>query len=391
MMIPWFSRPASADEPTLNLTVAGDLCAVRGFETRLLEAPLEEVFDPVLLDALRSADVSLVNVESVLTDSTDTELPGYALRSSPKLAPVFRAMGMTVAGLANNHIRDVKSRGVIDTIECLSRAGIDCVGAGADLAAAQRPWIREINGIKLGLYVIAEREFNVASPTRAGSSLFDPATLPGEIAEIKKRVDVLIVSIHAGHEFMLTPSPRIVSACRAAVEAGADAVIGHHPHVVQGIETHRGRPIVYSLGNFCFDSDYVSSYPHWETGFLACLRIGRSGVLAMELLPYEITRGERVVALNPAQSDRFAQWMRELSAILESDEAVRRAFRERAMERFQQNMLPFFTNLPRDLQGDKRAATAWRWLNTFNCPTALELYREIFGSYVEQFLPESGR
>jgi poly-gamma-glutamate synthesis protein (capsule biosynthesis protein) len=391
MTIPWFSSPIADKEPTLSLCVAGDLCAVRGFETRLLEAPLEEVFDPVLLDVLRGADVSLVNVESVLTDSTDTELPGYGLRSSPRLAPIFRSMGMTVAGLANNHIRDVKSRGVLDTIGHLTAAGIDCAGAGADLAAAQRPWITEINGIKLGLYVVAEREFNVASPTRAGSSLFDSATLPGEVAAIKERVDVLIVSIHAGHEFMLSPSPRIVSAYRAAIDAGADAVIGHHPHVVQGIQMHRGRPIVYSLGNFCFDSDYVCKYPHWETGFLACLRIGRSGVRAMELLPYEITRGERVSAMNPAQSDRFARWMRELSAILESDEAIHRAFRERAMERFQQNMLPFFANLPQDLQGDNRASMAWRWLNTFNCPTALELYREVFGSYVEQFLPEAGR
>ncbi len=390
MRIPWFSAPTK-DEPTLKLTVVGDLCAVRGFEKRLLEAPPEAVFDPALLDSMRNADVALVNVESVLSDFPHTELPGYALRSSPKLAPTFKAMGMTVAGLANNHIRDVRSQGVLDTIEHLTAAGIDCVGAGANLAAAQRPWIREINGIRLGLYVVAEREFNVASESRAGSSLFDPLTLPQEVADIKKQVDVLVVSIHAGHEFMLTPSPRIVKAYRSAIEAGADAVIGHHPHVVQGIEMHHGRPIVYSLGNFCFDSDYVCAYPHWETGFVACLSVGRSGVSGLELLPYEITRGERVTAMDAAGAGRFEGWMRELSAILASDEAIHRAFVKRARERFEQNLLPFFARLPQELQGDQRGKAAWRWLNTFQCPTAVELYREVFGSYVEEFLPEAGR
>jgi len=383
-MFTWWQADRPADNDAFTLAAVSDICASRGFEQRLIETPLDQVVDPAITKVLRDADLTLANIETVLTDSTDTMLPGYGLRASAKIAPIIGAMGVDVAALSNNHIRDVKDKGVLDTIANLQAAGMQTTGAGANLAEAQQPWIGDVNGIKIGIYAVAQEEFNVASDTRAGSSLLDLRSLPDEVAAIKAQVDVLIVFAHHGMEFLLTPSPDSVNGLRAAIDAGADAVIGHHPHVVQGVEMYKGKPIFYSLGNFLFDSDYVCSHEHWEKAFIPVLTLDRQGVTKVDLLPYIIDRTKGVTAMDESQSRDFATWLRDISAVLADDQAVRKQFAREARARFDKEILkPKFDGLSEKLAGDERFTCARLWFNTLRCPSAVEFFREVFATYGE--------
>jgi poly-gamma-glutamate synthesis protein (capsule biosynthesis protein) len=381
----WWQSGRAADDDAFTLAAVSDICASRGFEKRLLDVPLDEVIDPAISNALRDADLTLANIETVLSESTDTMVPGYGLRASTKIAPVIAAMGVDVVALANNHIRDVKDHGVLDTIAALREAGMQTTGAGANITDAQQPWIGEVKGIKLGIYAVAQEEFNVASPTRAGSSRLDFRTLPDEVAAIKARVDVLIVFVHHGMEFLLTPSPDSVQGCRAAIDAGADAVIGHHPHVVQGVEMYRGKPIFYSLGNFLFDSDYVCAHEHWEKAFVPLLTLDRRGVTKVDILPYTIDRTRGITAMDDAASRDFSAWLRDISTVLADDAALRKEFRREARARFDKEILHArFDNTSEQLAGDNRAFVARQWFNLLRCPSATEFLREVFATYGEE-------
>jgi poly-gamma-glutamate synthesis protein (capsule biosynthesis protein) len=384
MMFTWWQADRPADNDAFTLAAVSDICASRGFEKRLLEKPLDQVIDPAISKVLRDADLTLANIETVLTELTDTMLPGYGLRASAKIAPVIAAMGVDVAALSNNHIRDVKDQGVLDTIAALQAAGMQTTGAGANITEAQRPWIGDVGGIKVGIYAVAQEEFNVASVTRAGSSRLDFRSLPEQVAAIKQQADVLVVFAHHGMEFLLTPSPDSVSGLRAAIDAGADAVIGHHPHVVQGVEMYNGKPIFYSLGNFLFDSDYVCSHEHWEKAFIPVLTFDRRGVTKVDLLPYIIDRTQGVTAMDAAASRDFNTWLRDISTVLADGAALRKQFRREARARFDKEILkPKFDNLSEQLAGDGRNFAARQWFNLLRCPSATEFLREVFATYGE--------
>ena len=119
----------------------------------------------------------------------------------------------------------------------------------------------------------------VARRGHGGAALWDELTSPGQIAALRPQVDLLIVNLHSGYQFASDPSPRIRDAAAAAITAGADMVVGHHPHVLQGVEFLDGKPVVWSLGNLVFDQDFLSTFPSaflrtvWEEGELVQARL----------------------------------------------------------------------------------------------------------------------
>lgn len=361
-----------------RLVVLGDVCVARGFEVRFLEAPLEEVVDPALLSCLRQADAVIANIESVLTDKETWRIPGAGLRADPRLARVLRTMGITHACLANNHLRDLLCPGVLDTIRHCRAAGMEVVGAGSNREEAARPWTGQIGGRHTTLIAVAERELNTAGANHAGAAEFDPEQLPGTIARHRPAAELLLVLVHAGHEFFLSPSPRQVRTYRAAAAAGADAVVGHHPHVLNGWESHGGCPVFYSLGNFCFDSDYVCAWPHWEKGLALCLTVDDLGILEISGIPLEIERARMVRIPRGAAFQRFTEWWDSLNALLTDESRWRTAWRENCMARYESELRTVFQRNATALGEDRPGIAALRWINTFNCPTTREYYSEVF-------------
>jgi poly-gamma-glutamate capsule biosynthesis protein CapA/YwtB (metallophosphatase superfamily) len=233
---------------------------------------------------LRDADLAFCQLEVNLTER-GVRMPqarhtGRAVAAS---ASAIRDAGFDVVSFAGNHCMDWGPDGLFDTIGNLRGAGLDVVGVGADIAAARAPVVREVNGIRVAFVAYSSilPEGYWATETRAGCAPMrahthyeqiepdQPGTPPRvhtwahrgdldalrrDVAAVKARTDVVIVSLHWGIHFVpavLADYQREVA--HAAIDAGASLILGHHAHILKGIELYRGKAIFYSLGNFAID------------------------------------------------------------------------------------------------------------------------------------------
>ena len=252
----------------MELIFTGDL---------ILDEPQPDHWLGGIAPALRSADLSIGHLEvphttHVAESGDDVPAPG----ADPAHLPALARAGIGVVTLAGNHIADLGETGITDTIRGLAKAGIAYTGAGVTLSEARKPAIVDRGGKRIAVlsYNCVGPESSWAGPTHAGCSYLrietsdgspirpaapleriDPAslvTLAADIEDTKALADVVVVAFHKGivhTRAKLAPYERALA--HAAVEAGCDVVIGHHAHIVRGIEFHRGVPIFHGLGNGC--------------------------------------------------------------------------------------------------------------------------------------------
>lgn len=204
---------------------------------------------------LHKGDITLVNLEAPLTrrgqEFSDKK---YRFRVNPAATAALKKAGITTVTLANNHSMDFGLQGLQDTLQQLDRAGIGHVGAGKDLAAARQAVIYTIRGTKvaiLGYSLTFPQEF-WASEKRGGTAPLLEKMVKDDIALARKQAAVVVVAAHWGEEGKTQLRPYQPRLARMMIDAGADVVIGHHPHVLQGIERYKRGIIFYSLGNFAF-------------------------------------------------------------------------------------------------------------------------------------------
>jgi gamma-polyglutamate biosynthesis protein CapA len=198
--------------------------------------------------------------------------------------------GFDALSLANNHSGDYGLEALVDTFDLLEQAGIAVVGAGRTITEAQQMRVLDVNGLRVGILAanqIPPTSFSAADD-RPGHLFPDVDTLAELVAEGRHHADVVLVSCHWGIEYASYPSAAQHRLGRALAEAGAALVIGHHPHVIQGLEIGAHSLIAYSLGNFVFDM----GVPGTADGLaLRCL-LDVSGVKTAELLPYRIFQSQ---------------------------------------------------------------------------------------------------
>ena len=237
---------AAAEEESVSFTVsvAGD-CTLGTdeyfSESTSFNAKYDEVGDPAwffenVYDIFSTDDLTIVNMEGTLTDSEERADKEYAFKGDAEYAQVLVEGGVEAASLANNHSSDYGEESYTDTIEALEEAGISSFGYD-EIAYMD---VQGVSVALIGTYELAEgigiqeeMEQNIAAAQEAGAQ-------------------VIIVYFHWGNETETVPDETQVQLAHAAVDAGADLVVGSHPHVIQGYEEYNGVPIVYSLGNFCF-------------------------------------------------------------------------------------------------------------------------------------------
>ncbi len=268
---------------------AGDLMIGRGIDLRLRTGGPEAVFDTGVLDVLRSVDLSAANLEGALTDRGRPAGKAYTFRSRPAASEALAASGLDVLLLANNHSLDWGPEGLSDTRAALEGAGIAAVGAGEDAEVACRPYRTEIRGRAVAVFGAAAfpRERSgwdgsavAARPDRSGICWLDGERLRRFRDET--RADTLdIVLLHGGEEWSRAPSRDIRRVAEDLVDAGADVLLGSHPHVVQGMEWIRGKPVFWSLGNFVFPG--MDGTPGGEEGLL--VRLGFLDGRLLYLIP----------------------------------------------------------------------------------------------------------
>jgi poly-gamma-glutamate synthesis protein (capsule biosynthesis protein) len=279
-----------------TLTAVGDLMLGRRVGDRHRadpSAPLKP-----LAKRLAAAEITVGNFESTLSADGSPTQGGDSFAASPRVRSGLRAAGFDLLSLANNHVGDYGNRALRQTRARFDSGKIKTVGAGRDLAAARRPVIIERDGVRIGfLAVDSIGETPAATRTRAGTNRLNmpPRTGPlnrsqlrrvtSDIRALDRRVDTVVVLTHWGTQYTHRPESSQRTAARAFADAGADLVIGGHPHWVQGYEMVGAAVVVHSLGNFVFDMDFQTKTR--EGVFLEIVFWGDK-VKAVEPVPYVI-------------------------------------------------------------------------------------------------------
>ncbi|WP_096202803.1 CapA family protein [Bacillus sp. FJAT-45350] len=269
-------RAAIIREP-IRIVFAGDLMMsgsiVHTVETHGVDYPFHYVRDEI-----KEADYAVVNLETAVT--TRGESFAYDKQFTFKMPPHYlegiKNAGFDMVSLANNHTMDYREEGLIDTINYLKEYEIDYIGAGENKTEAYKAHFVDIKGKKvafLGFSRVLPTGTWYAQENKPGiASGYQLDRMERIIKKTKKKADYVLVYIHWGIERQQTPEQYQVNKGKAMIDAGADAIIGAHPHVLQPIEEYKGKPIAYSLGNFLFP-DYVSG-PTAETGLLTLVLDG---------------------------------------------------------------------------------------------------------------------
>jgi poly-gamma-glutamate capsule biosynthesis protein CapA/YwtB (metallophosphatase superfamily) len=247
---------------------------------------------------LARADITVGNLESTLSRLGQPTQGGDSFGASPRVRSGLRLAGFDVLSLANNHAGDYGTRSLVETVRLVRGGGFVPVGAGADLTEAWRPAIVERQGVEFGFLAFnAIGETARAGPESPGAAsvAMAPRTGPLRPADLARatsavrtlngEVDVVIVLPHWGDQYTHRPVPDQRRVGRALLDAGADLVVGGHPHWVQTAELHRGRPLVHSLGNFVFDMDWNDEV---REGVVLEARFAGARLASARFVPYVI-------------------------------------------------------------------------------------------------------
>jgi poly-gamma-glutamate capsule biosynthesis protein CapA/YwtB (metallophosphatase superfamily) len=240
-------------EPPLSLIAVGDIMLGGRARKALKEHGADYPFAAVM-PMLRRASIVLGNLEGPLARKAQKQDRNFSYRVKPRVATSILRAGINVVTLANNHLTDCGREGVLETLEALAVAGVTPLGAAADENAAHRPVIREAGRWRIGLLGYYWNRRCAATANLPGGAMGVFEELETDIRKLRSQVDRVVVTFHWGRPYKLEPSPRARAKAHFAIECGADAVVGHHPHIIQAFEVYCGCPIFYSIGNFAFGS-----------------------------------------------------------------------------------------------------------------------------------------
>lgn len=251
----------------VTLTAVGDIMLGWGVEERIKGGPSGYPFESVT-PILKSSDITFGNLEAPLTIESEKAVWDYTkildkpviidgktygssiyCKADPIAAETLSHAGFNVLSLANNHIMDYGQEGLNETLEVLAKHNIKTVGAGKNLLESRKPAIFRINGVNVG--ILAYCDTYIAGKRRPGVA--PTKYIEQDIKNLKDNADFIIVSIHQGMDVSEYPLKSEIEQMHRIIDWGANIVLRHHPHVVQGVEEYKGGIVLYSLGNFVFD------------------------------------------------------------------------------------------------------------------------------------------
>lgn len=290
----WAGTPAQAETappaaaPTVSIVFMGDVMLADAPGQRIKQghdpfAPFAKILD--------QADLRVANLECVVARGGKA-VPNkpYTFRAHPRVLALLKRH-VDAVSLANNHSGDFGPQAFAEMLGRLDKAALPYFGGGRNLAEAHRPLIIERKGLRIALLGYDEffpRHFE-AGHDRPGVAWSEDEQVAADIRQAREvmHADIVIPFMHWGEEHRPLANDRQRELARLMIDAGADAVVGTHPHVTQDVETYRGKPIVYSLGNFVFDG---FSDEDNNTGWVLHLEVGRDGVKA---LSHHVARMDR--------------------------------------------------------------------------------------------------
>lgn len=250
----------------MNILIGADLVPTDSNIELFVSGDAEGLIGGDLKRLLSEADYRIFNLEVPLTD---TEAPidkcGPNLIAPTATINGYKAIGVDLLTLSNNHILDQGQQGLASTCKLLDDNGISYFGVGDTPEDAAKPYIVPYRNKKIGIYACAEHEFSIVTEKVPGANPFDPLESLDHIAALKRQCDYVIVLYHGGKEHYRYPSPNLQKVCRKMVQKGANLVICQHTHCVGCEEKYLDGTIVYGQGNFLFDH---SNSEYWQTSLL---------------------------------------------------------------------------------------------------------------------------
>ena len=321
---------------TMKLAAVGDVMIDHAFSLR--KSPFNRAFD-----LASTADVFFANLENPLGTKGHPREKMFAFMSNPSLVRILRAAGVDIVSLANNHMLDYGEEVLLQTLRVLAKSRIRCVGAGRNISKAYKPCVLERSGVRIAFFGLASTLplGAAASENRPGiapihvqtSYQIDPTMLqeqPGDppkirtrveahdeericqsIRQARKLVDHVVVGIHWGVAFAKQMAEYQQPLGRKMIEAGASLIVGHHPHVRQGIECYKNGVILYSLGDFVFH-DRVDMAG--ESGMIATIEFDKNRIRGLRLWPLKLDSKIGLPILgNGKETEEFLEEMKQQS------------------------------------------------------------------------------
>ena len=240
----------------------------------------------VVREYLSGADLTLANLENPVVRDAVWHPEATTFTGDLRLMPVLEQAGIDGVTLGNNHILDAGAPGLLETLEHLEEAGIAYAGAGADLGAAREPMVFDLGGTKIGVLSyqgVPSYEWAWATETAPGTAPLLEDVVREDVERLRGVVDLVVVMPHWGREYTATPEPGQVNLAHAAIDAGADLVIGGHAHWPKGMEVYTGKPIFYGVGNFLLDQSWSEET---STGIFAEITLYGDRIVQVRPVPF---------------------------------------------------------------------------------------------------------
>jgi len=274
--------------PVTRILLGGDVMLSRyvGALARQRDDPASPLRD--VADLFSSADIAFVNLEAPFSDRGRKVEAGMVFKAEPEMIEALRVAGIDIVSTANNHARDCGAYGVEFTLNWLQKNGIETVGTGQSAELAHEGAILERNQVGFGFLAYTYDQSNGNHADQDDRvAMMDLDEMVEDVKKLQERCDVVIVSMHAGTEYLQKPNAQQREFAHAAIDAGATVVVGHHPHVTQPVEDYGKGVVFYSLGNLAFDQ-----FQRKETqrGWIADVRFIRNRLVGYGIIPVDIVR-----------------------------------------------------------------------------------------------------
>lgn len=255
---------------------------------------------PFLLtgDFLSSADLTFGNLEGPISENGIRAGSKYSFRADPRAVEGLLYAGFDVLSIANNHIWDYGLKAFQDTLKILNDNGISYIGGGENYEKAREPVVKEVKGLKIAFlgYTNLASKFLLTRDSQPAVAGLDVSQLIRDARKARELADVVVVSFHWGDEYAVKHNKEQEKIARAAIDAGADLVIGHHPHVVQETENYGSGYIAYSLGNFVFDQNFSKDT---KNGLAVRVILKNKKIFEVQELPVKFTASFQPFSTSP--------------------------------------------------------------------------------------------
>ena len=237
-----------------------------------------------VVDIMTQSDLMVVNSEFTVSNRGAAMVgKQYTFRAKPERLSIYYEMGVDLVTLANNHVYDFGQDAFLDMLDAFQEYKIPYIGAGRNLEEASAPYYFIINGYKIAFLNGTRAEKYILTPGATENSegvfrCYDPTNMINKIQEVRKESDYVIVIMHYGKENYHELEPEQVQSSKQYIDAGADVIVGHHAHTLQGIEFYNNKPIIYNLGNFIFN-------PSTDDTAIFQIKLSKDGSMEYYIIP----------------------------------------------------------------------------------------------------------